>query len=74
MPGGGATVRVHDNNVMSFDIWVNGRRYREVRKEKGISHSRTDETFVYSNGRASLYYVWEISGEINSCLLRVREN
>lgn len=48
--------------------------YGEVRKQKGISHSRTDETFVYGNERASLYYVWEISGQLNHCLLRVREN
>lgn len=66
-------VRVRDNDVTSFDIWINGARYRDVQKRKGITHSGNDETFVYSNGRADLFYVWEISGRINYCLLRVRE-
>lgn len=74
MAGSWVRVRIHDNDVTSFDAWIDGVHYREVRKEKGISHSRTDETFLYSNGRASLYYVWEISGRLNHCLLRVREN
>ncbi len=69
-----ARVKVHDNDVTSFDIWVNGAHYGNVQKRKGISHSRTDETFVYNNGRASLYYVWEISGKLNHCLLRVRRD
>ncbi|MEO7723786.1 MAG: hypothetical protein ABIU29_03725 [Chthoniobacterales bacterium] len=74
MPGGGVWVKVHDNDVTTFDISINGGRWRQIPKQKGISHSRTDEAFVYNNGRASLYYVWEISGKINHCLLRVREN
>ncbi len=73
--GGGETrVRVHDNDVTSFDVWINGAWHHEVPKQKGITHSGTDETLIYSNGRASLYYVWEISGILNHCLLRVREN
>jgi hypothetical protein len=67
------TVKIHDNDVTTFDAWINGRRMHEVQKQKGISHSRTDETLLYQSGRASLYYVWEISGELNHCLLRVRE-
>jgi hypothetical protein len=74
MPGGGVWVKVHDNDVTSFDISINSGQWREVPKQKGISHSGTDEAFVYNNGRASLYYVWEIAGELNHCLLRVREN
>ncbi|MGI8432242.1 MAG: hypothetical protein ACR2MW_08140, partial [Chthoniobacterales bacterium] len=74
MPGAGVWVKVHDDDVTSFDIWINGARYRDVPKEKGITHSRTDEKFVYNNGSASLYYVWEIAGEINHCMLRVRQN
>ncbi len=74
MPGTGVWVKVHDNDVTSFDTWINGAHYRDVQKEKGITHSGTDETFVYNNGRANLYFVWEISGELNHCLLRVREN
>jgi hypothetical protein len=72
---GGESVRVkiRDNDVTSFDVWINYGSRHEVKKEKGISHSQTDETLIYSNGRASLYYVWEISGRINHCLLRVRD-
>lgn len=72
--GGWVRVKIHDNDVTSFDAWINGAHYREIQKEKGITHSRTDETFIYSSGRASLYYVWEISGRLNHCMLRVRDN
>ena len=72
--GATVTVRVHDNDVTSFDVWVNGRHQSEVPKNKGISHSRTDETLIYSNGVGSLFYVWEISGRLNNCLLRVRDD
>jgi hypothetical protein len=75
IPVGGLSVmvKVHDNDVTSIDAWINGNWRREIPKQKGISHSRTDETLLYSNGRASLYYVWEISGSLNNCVLRVRE-
>ncbi len=69
-----ARVRVHDNDVTTFDIWINGAHYRNVQKLKGFIHSGTDETVIYSDGRASLYYVWAISGQLNRCILRVREN
>ncbi|HEY4257339.1 MAG TPA: hypothetical protein VGM66_09010, partial [Candidatus Udaeobacter sp.] len=72
--GSPVRVKVHDNDVTSFDVWINGAWYREIPKQKGITHSGTDETLIYGNGGASLYYVWEISGELNQCLLRVREN
>ena len=72
--GASVTVKVHDNDVTSFDVWVNGQKRSEVPKNKGISHSRTDETLIYSNRGGSLYYVWEISGRLNSCLLRVRND
>lgn len=71
--GATVTVKVHDNDVTSFDVWVNGRYQSEVHKNKGISRSQTDETLIYSNGSGSLYYVWEISGRLNNCLLRVRD-
>jgi len=71
--GSSVNVKIHDNDVTTFDAWINGRRMHEVEKQKGMSHSRTDETLLYQSGRASLYYVWEISGELNHCLLRVRE-
>jgi len=66
-------VKIHDNDVTSFDVWIDYGPRREVNKEKGITHSGTDETLIYSNGRAALYYVWEISGKLNHCLLRVRD-
>lgn len=73
---GGIPVRVmiHDNDVTSFDVWINGLRRREVPKQKGISQSGTDETFIHNTGRARLYYVWEPSEKVNHCLLRVRED
>ena len=67
-------VKIHDNDVTSFDVWINGQWHREVPKQKGITQSRTDETFIYDGGGARLYYVWEPSGKLNSCLLRVRED
>jgi hypothetical protein len=71
--GLGVTVKIHDNDVTSFDVWINGTRRRGVIKQKGITGSTVDETLIYQNGRARLYYVWEISGTLNSCLLRVRD-
>jgi hypothetical protein len=71
--GSGLTVKIHDNDVTSFDVWINGSRRRGVIKQKGNTGSRTDETLIYQNGRARLYYVWEISGKLNCCLLRVRD-
>ena len=70
--GSSVRVRVHDNDVTSFDVWINGARYRELKKNKGISGSGADETLIYSSGGASLYYVWELSGKLNHCRLRVR--
>jgi hypothetical protein len=72
--GIGVSVKIHDNDVTSLDVWINGTHCREVRKEKGITQSGTDETFIYGTGRARLYYVWELSGKLNHCRLRVRED
>jgi hypothetical protein len=70
--GSSVNVKVHDNDVVSFDVWINGAWRRNMKKERGISGSGTDEALIYSSGRARLYYVWEISGKLNYCLLRVR--
>jgi hypothetical protein len=67
-------VKIHDNDVTSFDVWAGGQWRREVPKQKGITQSGTDETLIYNTGRARLYYVWEQSGKLNHCLLRVRED
>ena len=72
--GNSVSVMIHDNDVTSFDVWLNGSRRRGVRKQKGISQSGTDETLIYASGRARLYYVWELSGQLNHCRLRVRED
>jgi hypothetical protein len=73
---GGMSIRVkiHDNDVTTFDVWINGEWHRAVPKQKGISHSGTDETLIYNAGHARLYYVWEISGTLNHCRLRIRED
>lgn len=70
---GGSEVRVkiHDNDVSSFDVWVNGTRRRQVPKQKATTG--TDETLIYRNGRARLYYVSETGGKLTHGLLRVRE-
>ena len=67
-------VKIHDNDVTSFDVWINGAWHRQVPKRKGITHSGTDETLIYDGGRARLYYVWELSGKLNHCRLRLRED
>jgi hypothetical protein len=72
--GNSVSVKIHDNDVTSFDVWINGSHYRGVRKQKGITQSGTDETLIYAIGRARLYYVWELSGQLNHCRLRVRED
>ncbi len=74
MPGGGVWVKVHDNDASGLDVWINHERWREVPKEEGITRSGTDETLIYSNGSASLFYVSQMSAGLNHCLLRVREN
>jgi hypothetical protein len=71
--GSDVKVKVHDNDVTSFDVWINGARRRQISKQKGVSGSRADETLIYSKGRARLYYVAENSGKTNHCLLRVRD-
>jgi hypothetical protein len=73
---GGMSVRVkiHDNDVTTFDVWINGEWHRAVQKQKGISHSGTDETLIYNAVHARLYFVWEISGTLNHCRLRIRED
>lgn len=72
--GSAVSLKVHDNDVTTFDVWINGQWLRGIVKQKGATHSGNDETLIYRNGGASLYYVWEISGRLDSCLLRVREN
>lgn len=72
--GSGVTVKIHDNDVTTFDVRINGSWRREVIKQKGNTGTRTDETLIYQNGKARLYYVWEISGKLNCCLLRVRDD
>ena len=72
--GVAVSVKIHDNDVTSFDVWIGGQWRREVPKKKGITQSRTDETLIYEAGAARLYYVWEPSEKLNHCLLRVRED
>jgi hypothetical protein len=71
--GESVTVKLHDNDVASFDVWLQGQRRHQVQKQKGITGTGSDETLIYANTRAALYYVWEISGELNHCLLRIRD-
>jgi hypothetical protein len=40
--GVGVRVKIHDNDVTSFDVWINGQWRREVPKQKGITQSGTD--------------------------------
>lgn len=72
--GSDVTVRIHDHDITDIDVWTPlGGPFR-ITKRKGITGSGADETLIYRNGRAYLYYVWEISGKLNHCLLRVRDD
>ena len=35
-PGISAWVKVRDNDVTSFDVWINGNRRREVKKKREL--------------------------------------
>lgn len=52
--GSAVALKVHDNDVTSFDVWINGQWLRNIQKQKGITHSGNDETLIYRNGGASL--------------------
>lgn len=67
------TVKIHDHDITTIDVWTGYGGPLQMTKQKGITGTGTDETLIYSNGRARLYYVWEISGKLNHCLLRVRD-
>ncbi|MEO6871449.1 MAG: hypothetical protein ABI233_04425 [Chthoniobacterales bacterium] len=71
--GSAVTIKTHDNDINSFDAWINERHIPNIIKQEAISHSRHGETLIYSYDAASLYYVCDISGELKSCLLCVRE-
>lgn len=70
--GSNVIVKIHDHDITTIDVWIGYGGPLCLTKQKGITDSGTDETLIYSNGRAHLYYVWEISGKLNHCLLRVR--
>jgi hypothetical protein len=74
MPGGGVWVKVQDNDTTGFDVLINHAQWRQLPKQERISPSGTEETLIYSNGSASLFYVSQVSAGLNHCLLRVREN
>lgn len=67
------TLKIHDEDVATLDVWINSSFPVRLSKQKGITGSGTDETLIYTNSRARLYYVWEISGRLNHCRLRVRD-
>ncbi len=69
--GQSLALRIRDTNITTIDVWIGGVR-RSYTKQKGITGSGTDETLVYTNGKTRLYYVWEISGKLNHCILRIR--
>ncbi|MEN3369574.1 MAG: hypothetical protein V7609_1717 [Verrucomicrobiota bacterium] len=72
--GSNVTVKIHDHDITTIDVWTGYAGPVRLTKQKGITGSRTDETLIYRNGGARLYYVWEISGKLNHCLLRVRDD
>jgi hypothetical protein len=72
--GSDVTVKIHDHDITDIDVWTPSGGPFRMTKQKGISNSRTDETLIYRNARAALYYVWEISGRLDHCLLRVRDD
>ncbi|HEX4667460.1 MAG TPA: hypothetical protein VH207_12750 [Chthoniobacterales bacterium] len=74
MPGGGVWIKVHDNDVTGLDVSINRAQSRQLPKQEPISPWGTDETLIYSNGSASLFYVSQVNAGLDRCLLRVREN
>ena len=74
MPGGGVWVKVQDKDTTGLDVSINHAQWRQLPKQERISPSGTEETLIYSNGSASLFYVSQVSAGLNHCLLRVREN
>ena len=50
--GSDVAVKIHDNDVTSLDVWINGARRRRVTKQKGITGSQKEETLIYSRGHA----------------------
>jgi hypothetical protein len=71
--GSRVTIKIQDTGIATFNLWIDSSAHRSVVKQQGLSHTGADETLIYRNGRASLYYVSAISGEQNHCILRVRE-
>lgn len=74
MPGGGVWVKVQGKDMTGLDVSINHAQWRQLPKQERISPSGTEETLIYSNGSASLFYVSQVSAGLNHCLLRVREN
>jgi hypothetical protein len=48
--GEAVRVKIHDNDVTSFNVCINSERPVQMPKTHGITHSQTDETLIYSKG------------------------
>lgn len=72
--GWDVVVKIHDHDITTIDVWIGYGGPLRMTKQKGITGTGADETLIYSNSRARLYYVWEISGKLDHCLLRVRDD
>jgi hypothetical protein len=70
---GGESVRlaIHDDGPTSFRVAIRYARPVSYDKARGIDPG-TDETLIYSNSRARVYYVTTPSGKVGYCLLRIR--
>ncbi|MEY2484029.1 MAG: hypothetical protein QOK24_2557 [Verrucomicrobiota bacterium] len=70
---GGESVRlaIHDDGPTSIRVAIGYARPVSFDKARGIDPG-TDETLIYSNSRAHLYYVTSPSGKVGYCLLRIR--
>jgi hypothetical protein len=70
---GGESIRlaIHDDGPTSIRVAIAYARPVSFDKARGIDPG-SDETLIYSNSKARVYYVTSPSGKVGYCLLRIR--
>jgi len=64
----GATLKIHANDVTSFDLWTNALSPGQFPKQKGITQSGTDEFLIYSYGCAITLAVLTVTSAVPGLL------
>lgn len=70
---GGEAIRlaIHDDGPTSIRVAIGYARPVSFDKARGIDPG-SDETLIYANSKARVYYVTSPSGKVGYCLLRIR--